>query len=86
MATLAPAEDERRPALGGGDLAGADVGDGVEPLEAPERGHRRGHELLGAGRRRGEALLEAGAPPPRYPSPSGTDDRRARVAHGARGS
>ena len=58
MATLAPAEDERRPALGGGDLAGADVGDGVEPLEAPERGHRRGHELLGAGRRRGEALLE----------------------------
>jgi len=60
MTVIAPSEDERRAALGGGDLAGADVGDrdGVEPMQAPEGRHRRAHELLGAGRGRGEAFLD----------------------------
>ena len=60
MAVIAPSEHERRAALGGGDLAGANVGDrdGVEPVQAPEGGHRRAQELLGAGRDRGEAFLD----------------------------
>src|SRR5215470_7814104 len=60
MATLAPAEHERRPALSGSDLTRSDVGDGdgVEPLKLPEHGHRRGYELFRADRSVGEARLE----------------------------